>query len=239
VPKVPAGNESGTAPQVAQLCICFNCQGGAVVASSTEQSLDEYRHTQDVTAPPDAEPGTTEDVPLKGEATNVLFHPVPGVDFTDGFAALERNTGMLCISIIVGIIALTWLFSKRGFIGSILTAILVSGGVWFWMKRIKEEAENIRWATEKTRGETAQLNLIPESVEWMNTLVKIIWGLVNPDMFASMADTLEDVMQASVPGIIVWLIFGWRLISGKCQSRRHWPRDESIEDSFNACTARR
>jgi len=37
----------------------------------------------------------------------------------------------------------------------------------------------------------------------MNTLLKIIWGLVNPEMFASMADTLEDVMQASVPGIIV------------------------------------
>ena len=84
------------------------------------------------------------------------------------------------------------------------------------MKRIKEEAENIRWATEKARGETAQLNLIPESVEWMNTLVKIIWGLVNPDMFASMADTLEDVMQASVPGVIVRLASDradWRKMS--------------------------
>ena len=27
-------------------------------------------------------------------------------------------------------------------------------------------------------------------------------GLLNPDMFASVADTLEDVMQASVPGVI-------------------------------------
>lgn len=72
------------------------------------------------------------------------------------------------------------------------------------MKRIKEEAEKIRWQTEKARGETAQLNLIPESVEWMNTLLRIIWELVNPDMFASMADTLEDVMQASVPGVIVY-----------------------------------
>ena len=133
----------------------------------------------------------------------MLFHPVPGVDFTDGFALLERNTSILCIGIIVGIIALTHLLHKFRFLGSVLTAILVSGGVWFWMKRIKEEAENIRWETEKRRGETAQLNLIPESVEWMNTLLKIIWGLVNPEMFASMADTLEDVMQASVPGIIV------------------------------------
>ncbi len=29
-----------------------------------------------------------------------------------------------------------------------------------------------------------------------------MWGLINPDMFAGVADTLEDVMQASVPGII-------------------------------------
>jgi Ca2+-dependent lipid-binding protein len=36
----------------------------------------------------------------------------------------------------------------------------------------------------------------------MNTLLGVIWGLINPDMFASLADTLEDVMQASVPGII-------------------------------------
>ena len=36
----------------------------------------------------------------------------------------------------------------------------------------------------------------------MNTLLGVVWGLVNPDMFQSVADTLEDVMQASVPGII-------------------------------------
>lgn len=36
----------------------------------------------------------------------------------------------------------------------------------------------------------------------MNTLLSVVWGLINPDMFASVADTLEDVMSASVPGII-------------------------------------
>lgn len=36
----------------------------------------------------------------------------------------------------------------------------------------------------------------------MNTLLGVIWGLIDPDMFVSVADTLEDVMQASVPGII-------------------------------------
>ena len=44
--------------------------------------------------------------------------------------------------------------------------------------------------------------MLPESVEWLNTLVGIVWGLINPDMFAGVADMLEDVMVASVPGVI-------------------------------------
>ena len=36
----------------------------------------------------------------------------------------------------------------------------------------------------------------------MNTFLGIVWGLINPEMFAAVADTLEDVMQASVPGVI-------------------------------------
>ena len=36
----------------------------------------------------------------------------------------------------------------------------------------------------------------------MNTLLSLVWGLINPDMFAGVADTLEDVMKASVPTAI-------------------------------------
>jgi len=36
----------------------------------------------------------------------------------------------------------------------------------------------------------------------MNTFLSIVWRLINPEMFAAVADTLEDVMQASVPGVI-------------------------------------
>jgi Ca2+-dependent lipid-binding protein len=49
----------------------------------------------------------------------------------------------------------------------------------------------------------------------MNTLLRIIWGLVNPEMFESMGDTLEDVMQASVPGIIVCLFLKFQTYSRK------------------------
>lgn len=36
----------------------------------------------------------------------------------------------------------------------------------------------------------------------MNTFLNIVWGLINPEMFAAVADTIEDVMQASVPAVI-------------------------------------
>ena len=39
-------------------------------------------------------------------------------------------------------------------------------------------------------------------MEWFNTLMGIFWGLINPEMFVTVADTLEDVMQASVPRVI-------------------------------------
>lgn len=36
----------------------------------------------------------------------------------------------------------------------------------------------------------------------MNSFLGVAWGLMNPDMFTGVADTIEDVMHASLPGII-------------------------------------
>ncbi|KAI0439904.1 hypothetical protein F4803DRAFT_567987 [Xylaria telfairii] len=43
---------------------------------------------------------------------------------------------------------------------------------------------------------------LPESVHWLNSLIASIWPLVNPDLFASLVDQIEDVMQASLPKTI-------------------------------------
>ncbi|KAE8444083.1 hypothetical protein EG329_000865 [Mollisiaceae sp. DMI_Dod_QoI] len=43
---------------------------------------------------------------------------------------------------------------------------------------------------------------LPESVAWMNSLLASVWPLINPDLFASLVDMLEDVMQASLPKVI-------------------------------------
>ncbi|GMG24147.1 unnamed protein product [Aspergillus oryzae] len=150
------------------------------VRTSPSQSLKDYKENQDITAPPDpiAE-GTTSDVPLHGEITNVLFHPTPSISYKPMYDQLEKRGTGLCIGIVFGI-----LFVGRMFGGSLWAlfplAACIASGVWLW----------------------AIANLLPESVEWMNSFLGVIWGLINPEMLSPIADTIEDIMQASAPSVV-------------------------------------
>lgn len=42
----------------------------------------------------------------------------------------------------------------------------------------------------------------PESAKWLNSMLKSIWPIVNPDLFVSVCDMLEDTMQASLPKMV-------------------------------------
>ncbi|KAF2858133.1 hypothetical protein K470DRAFT_260132 [Piedraia hortae CBS 480.64] len=170
--------------------------------TDASQSNPEYKEKQDLTAPPDPiENNTTSDVPIHGEKTNILFHPTPSVSYEPTFKRLEQRGMWLVGGIFFSIIFLGRMCGGK-LIGIIPLAICVSSGIWLWIKEVVRSGREVEWGSEKERGRTATANLLPESVEWMNSLLGIVWGLVNPDMFQSVADTLEDVMQASVPGII-------------------------------------
>ncbi|GME65207.1 C2 domain containing protein [Neofusicoccum parvum] len=172
------------------------------IKTDASQSNPEYKYNQDVTAPPDpVEEGTTSDVPIHGEKTNILFHPTPSVSYEPYFEAMEKRTMGLCGGIFAAIIVIGRIFGGRLF-GLIPLGFCVASGVWLWMKEVVRSGREVEWDSEQTRGQTATANLLPESVEWMNTFLGIVWGLINPDMFQGIADTLEDVMQASVPGVI-------------------------------------
>ncbi|KAH4210679.1 hypothetical protein HBI95_062780 [Parastagonospora nodorum] len=172
------------------------------IKTDANQSLEDYKYNQDVTAPPDpVAEGTTSDVPIHGEKTNVLFHPTPSVSYEPTFAALEKRAGILCVGLLVATIVVGKLFGGA-LKGLIPLGMCLSSGVWLWTKEVVRSGREVEWESEATRGQMATLNLLPESVEWMNTLLAIVWGLINPDMFQGVADMLEDVMQASVPGII-------------------------------------
>lgn len=172
------------------------------VKTEAHQKNPEYKEKQDVTAPPDpVAEGSTSDVPIHGEKTNILFHPTPSVSYEPTFKRLEERGLWLTAGVFVAIVVLGKTFGGK-YIGIIPLAMCVSSGIWLWIKEVVRSGREVEWDSEKTRGETATANLLPESVEWMNTLLSVVWGLVNPDMFAAVGDTLEDVMQASVPGVI-------------------------------------
>jgi len=170
--------------------------------TTPQQSNPEYKEKQDITAPPDpiAE-GSTSDVPIHGEKTNILFHPTPSISYEPMFKRVEERGLILIIGIFFAIVIVGRVFGG-GYLGLIPLGGCVSSGVWLWIKELVRSGREMEWESEAERGKTATTNLLPESVEWMNTLVGIVWGLVNPDMFAAIGDTLEDVMQASVPGVI-------------------------------------
>ncbi|XMA13307.1 hypothetical protein WAI453_006098 [Rhynchosporium graminicola] len=172
------------------------------VMTDKTQSGEEYRKNQDITAPPDpVEPNTTSDVPIHGEKTNILFHPTTSTSYEPMFEALEWKTNIFCASVLIAIVALGK-FSGGALYGLVPLGLCIASGIRLWMKDLIKKGRAQEWSTEKTRGETATANLIPESVEWINTFLGIMWGLIDPDTFASIADTLEDIMQASVPSVI-------------------------------------
>ncbi|KAI1608056.1 hypothetical protein EDD37DRAFT_94 [Exophiala viscosa] len=172
------------------------------VATDASMKNPEYKEKQDITAPPDpiAE-GSTSDVPIHGEKTNILFHPTPSVSYEPMFEALEKRAGGLCIAILLSIVILGKTFGGS-LKGLIPLGMCLASGVWLWMKEVVRSGREVEWSSEQSRGETAVANLLPESVEWMNTFLGVVWGLINPEMFSAVADTLEDVMQASVPSVI-------------------------------------
>lgn len=159
------------------------------VEVTSAQSGEEYRRAQDVTAPPDPiQDGSTSDVPIRSEKTSVLFYKTPFVSYEPMFASLERKANMLCLGIFFAIVFVDKFFGGR-LLGLVPLGFCVSSGVFLWVKDLIRQGRDVEWSSEQDRGETATVNLIPESVEWMNTAIGIFWGLINPDMFAAAADT--------------------------------------------------
>ncbi|KAJ8121044.1 hypothetical protein ONZ43_g2406 [Nemania bipapillata] len=78
-------------------------------------------------------------------------------------------------------------------------------GIGKWMnKRTNEIFDDETWDAARKEEQTIVKNdeELPESVHWLNSLIGSIWPLVNPDLFASLVDQIEDVMQASLPKAI-------------------------------------
>ena len=83
---------------------------------------------------------------------------------------------------------------------------LGGGLIWGLRDWLDKKANNIWddevWEASRTQELDHADSATPESTEWLNSLVASVWPLINPDLFTSLADTLEDVMQASLPKMV-------------------------------------
>ena len=99
--------------------------------------------------------GSTSDVPIHGEKTNILFHPTPSVSYEPMFASLETRAGGFCIGVFFATVLLGKMFggSLKGLIP--LAACIVSG-IWLWMKEVVRSGREVEWSSEQSRGETVR-----------------------------------------------------------------------------------
>lgn len=127
------------------------------VKTDASQTNPEYKHNQDVTAPPDpVAEGSTSDVPIHGEKTNILFHPTPSVSYEPMFASLENRASGLCIGVFIAIVLLGKVFGAS-LKGLFPTAMCIVSGIWLWMKEVIRSGREVEWSSEQSRGETVSL----------------------------------------------------------------------------------
>ncbi|GJE96327.1 C2 domain-containing protein [Phanerochaete sordida] len=149
--------------------------------------------------------------PAPAEPGNICNQPFPP-EIDEADLSKVRNILRMGALVTTGLCFVTWLFTACGkhigwfawFFRSTLVwsiAAVVWIGVENAVRKLEKEIERVRLNLLKKRAEVNSPPT-PESVEWMNAIIKLVWGLVNPDMFIPIVDMVEDVLQASLPSFV-------------------------------------
>lgn len=130
------------------------------VKTDPAQDFEEYKKNQDITAPPDpVADGTTSDVPIHGEKTNILFHPTPSITFVPMFDELEKRANALVAGIAIAIIIVGKAFGGSLW-GLIPLAFCIASGVFLWVKEVIRSGRDHEWSNEQLRGQTVCYSLV-------------------------------------------------------------------------------
>lgn len=132
-----------------------------------------------------------------------LFPPPKFADLKDELASAYQSTVRTGLSVIGVVAALPFLVSSlQGrliphwstlltVLGFLSVTLGTAWGMGQWIsKKVDEIVEDETWDASRREEETmvdsdAEL---PESVQWLNSLVASIWPLVNPDLFSSLIE---------------------------------------------------
>ena len=164
---------------------------------------------------------TEMDYMRKGQkGMNQQFPPPAFVEIRKDLEGIEKKAFTIGL-IGVGVLVLTVLvlerllvrqdhsFFRRSITWTVL-GLTALGGLWavatgvrHWLgKRVSSVWDDEVWDADRGKLEADSSQHDAESVRWLNSLLGSVWPLINPDLFTSLADTLEDVMQASLPRLV-------------------------------------
>ncbi|KAJ7066721.1 hypothetical protein C8F01DRAFT_714511 [Mycena amicta] len=114
-----------------------------------------------------------------------------------GAASFMGAVAILALSRILGTLLSGWAGRiLAGVLCCILGAVSAGSVMYYW---------NPPRAPVQLEGEETQLRNQPESPEtalWFNALLGSLWPIVNPALFISISDMLEDALQASLPKVV-------------------------------------
>ena len=132
--------------------------------------------------------------------------------------AFTVGTGSLLLTALVLLIGSHLISSisgmQRSWLKTLLFASLllvfgavVGGGIIYairgWLlHRINDIWDDEVWDSARKQEQEDTNSPMPESTQWLNSVLSSVWPLINPELFVSLADTLEDVMQASLPKLV-------------------------------------
>lgn len=147
--------------------------------------------------------------PKPAEPSNILLQTFPEPLDDGTLKSLNANFSRLSVSLGVAM-AVAWFFTAFGagwwrfFLRTAILGAIGIGGfsaLGVASRKIEKELEDIRMHMHTQRGQEHSPPL-PESVEWLNAAIAVIWKQINPEMFIPMVDQVEDIMQQSLPGIV-------------------------------------
>ncbi|KAJ4301265.1 hypothetical protein N0V90_003356 [Kalmusia sp. IMI 367209] len=133
---------------------------------------------------------------------------------TDAYRkAITAGLGLVSASLVTVIALFQFTRSFTGWSRAVFTLIEVAisigvsaaviMGIRQWTEnKINDVWETEVWQAERQKGKKLVKTNIPESAQWLNSFLASVWPLINPDLFTSISDTLEDVMQASLPRMV-------------------------------------
>ncbi|KAF8253956.1 hypothetical protein K440DRAFT_618525 [Wilcoxina mikolae CBS 423.85] len=93
-----------------------------------------------------------------------------------------------------------WVETGVGVIGCGVLGVGTAAAAWVFTG-VEDDSDGQGVVEQKKQVSPAQ-HKPPEPAAWLNSLLSSLWPIVNPSLFSSLADMLEDVMQASLPKLV-------------------------------------